>query len=548
MANFHSSSEVKDACSQYRLFDDTTQHTPTFKPSEWIQAQPCHVIPGSESLRPESKDFRDQALESLNQDSTIKVDLGFLHEENHKGFDKVIGPPKMKKHRDHVLATGVDKKTLKEGAVGYKEFSPEAIPLGGINTIGNDLQSQSLNQILQQKGGGYREFHPPRSATVGYNNIVGNLDSLHLAPRITPGQTSLSGLHFKDKFSSIGTTSGMPQKISYARPNSHYPDARVGHPVNPSAKPQGLLEYKRISMDQMPLPSVIQGEHWVIVRAQGKVIPFDWLTHLEIAEKVNQVLIELEERHNMEKMRVIDCVSLAEGHVKLSASSPFAARWMRTNLRKWAPLVDPRLKFNEFIYKIVITNLAPIPEDRSSLQFFMKLCESNKIDPQHIHRIAYSTLSSRTSMMIITPKPELVARIEKEGLLVNGLRVKGHRYQSVVEECDQCLGVGHHYYECLRPILCENCGGGHWSSQCRENIPKRNHEVCYVCKWKFLHSKDLFARYEDDQMFHHSWRSDMCPVRVQEIKKLLIRKDKNQQLDMEADRRDKNKGHNQSSD
>ncbi|KAH9814483.1 hypothetical protein DFH28DRAFT_310275 [Melampsora americana] len=368
-------------------------------------------------------------------------------------------------------------------------------------------------------------------------NIVKDLNSLHLVTGINPAQSSISG--FKNTFNSIDSTSSKNLRASYEGPHLNPLDLSVSHHSQTSDKLQAPV---------MASSSRTDHKCWVIVKPQGRIKPFRELTNVQVIERVNQVLMHLEANINHDLIKVVDCLFSTTGCVKLLALSDVAAGWLRIHMGKWAPLVDPRLSFKESAYKVVVTNLPNLSEDSTTPGFSEKICESNQIELKDIRRIYYSKYSAGKSMMIFTCNPDLVARIEQEGLLIDGSRVYGHKYQSVIEECDNCLHVGHHYSQCVRPRLCGTCGGGHWSSHCKAVIPRRNHQFCHVCQRKYLGARSIGKGDENDQRFHHSRHSLMCPTKLKEIQKWQDRHMKQQQIGMMASTSDHGERHMKSSD
>ncbi|KAH9814482.1 hypothetical protein DFH28DRAFT_929058 [Melampsora americana] len=343
----------------------------------------------------EDKEFEDEDLKFLNQDSIIKADLGTLHEEPHKRFDKVIGPPRSKKHS----TAGMYAQPFKQWGIGHNQFYPPKLPSASVNTV---------QRKFQEKGSSYKEFYPQKFTTLdtswGSYTRAMNKDCLPSASSISPGHSEWFGSHFKAHLKSIDATSSKTPRALHDGQDFGFPNKGLSQSDETPVTLEPPVESRETLIHDVSSPETKQKNHWVTVRCQGKIKPFLGLTASEVIEKVNQVLIHLKANIKHEPIRVDKCLFLPPGHIKLSASSALGAGWLRIQMRTWAPMADSRLKFKTQTYKVVITNLPSLAEGQISPIFTKNLCQSNQINPQDIRSINYSNLSRRKTVGVQSTK------------------------------------------------------------------------------------------------------------------------------------------------
>ncbi|KAH9811822.1 hypothetical protein DFH28DRAFT_423200 [Melampsora americana] len=443
-----------------------------------INQYSTRLCPGSEYMSSKDKEDVYEDIKTLNQDSQIKLDIGNIHKENQKPFDKVIAPPKhrSKMNINPVPQTGKDSRPSKELAVEYQAFHPTHLSLA--------------------------------DSTFSYHTIAKDSQIHQLKPSRLTRQSDDLVTNFKDTSSSIKDPE--PSSVSHCIKDGHVTDTGVTYRDKISSMPQTTLSDREHSTNKISPSLVDDSNLGVLVFCRGKVKPFEGLSPSEVVEKVNKVLSQIQVTIKDKPIRVVGAKFYDTGSVKLLASNHLAAEWLKSNKDEWIPKADERLKIVKSRHAVILTNL---PAFYSSHKRFVKqICQKNGIHPQDILEIKYSTKS--TSMMIVTPNLNLVDQIEKEGLLINGSRVNGHKYESFKEECEHCLTLGHHYGRCGKRAFCEWCGGDHWGAECSMDIKNRNHEFCYVCQRQYLKSSPNSQIDKNDQRFHHSRHSNTCPVKL----------------------------------
>ncbi|KAH9823572.1 hypothetical protein DFH28DRAFT_1103612 [Melampsora americana] len=266
------------------------------------------------------------------------------------------------------------------------------------------------------------------------------------------------------------------------------------------------------------LDTQVQEDCIVHVHKRKGVSPFQDLDCSEALEKLNEVLIKMTPPLEGEQIRALDITFLDSGTVKVKLNSLVATSWLRKNIERWGPMVNPNYRMPQGLHKIVLTNL-PNLTNRSRKAILKNLCDSNHLNPRDINELRYSKDSSGRSMILITSNEALVDMIEDKGLVLDGSRIRGQIYNPAAVQCEKCLQMGHHHTWCRLAPLCEGCGQSHWSHKCDRGIQELKNKLCYVCIGKH-HSSSLTGSIDySDTGYHHSAYSGTCPTKLNSIER-----------------------------